>query len=73
MKKVTYYCDKCGNEIKRTEDMFMIVPQLLDKEDPEDLADEQPYQEMYAKHYCAECAGKVAALLKDQFAVVCIP
>jgi predicted RNA-binding Zn-ribbon protein involved in translation (DUF1610 family) len=63
MKKVTYYCDKCGNEIKRTEDMFMIVPQLLDKADPEDLADEQPYQEMYAKHYCAGCAREVMDLL----------
>lgn len=73
MKKVTYYCDKCGKELAAGQDMFMIVPQLLDKEDPEDLADEQPYQEMYEKHYCAECACKAVALLKDQLAVVCIP
>lgn len=73
MKKVTYYCDKCGNEIAAGRDMFMIVPQLLDKEDPEDLAEEQPYQEMYEKHYCAECAGKAVSLLRAQFADVCIP
>ena len=63
MKSVKYYCDKCGKEIGDGQDMFMIVPQLLDKADPEDLADEQPYGEQYYKHYCAGCAREVMDLL----------
>lgn len=73
MKKVTYYCDKCGNEIKRTEDMFMIVPQLLDKADPEDIADEQPYGEQYGRHYCGLCARKAVDLLMTPRGEVHIP
>lgn len=73
MKEVTYYCDKCGNEIKRTEDMFMIVPQLLDKADPEDIADEQPYGEQYGRHYCGLCARKAVDLLMTPRGEVHIP
>ena len=73
MKKVTYYCDKCGNEIAAGQDMFMIVPQLLDKADPEDIADEQPYGEQYGRHYCGLCARKAVDLLMTPRGEVHIP